>query len=275
MTAVLERDVPSAFLRWEPLLVCLLGWAMLVSIPWSAGALGLSWDALNHHIYLGWTAEHARFDRDFVAAGYQSYQFPYLYWPIYKMAALGWTGAAAGVVLATMQALALPPVWMLARACLPGTSLFDVALRGLAVVLAFSSGVVLSMLDSSQNDLLAAVPMLWALALGTELVARPSTATRAMRYVVLSGAFAGLAVAAKLSNAPLAIVLPALWALALPTLRGRLAAMVLGSVAAAAAFALAYGYWGLQLWEHFGNPVFPFFDHWFAPLRPQPGGGGS
>ena len=32
-------------------------------------------------------------------------------------------------------------------------------------------------------------------------------------------------------------------------------------------FGLVYGYWGAQLWAHFGNPVYPFYDNLFAQLR--------
>ena len=93
---VLDRPVPAALLRWEGVLVCLAAWAFFVAIPLSLGELGLGSDALNHHVYLGWTAEQHRFDRDLLGAGYQSFQSPYLYWPLYKMAVGGWTGAAAG-----------------------------------------------------------------------------------------------------------------------------------------------------------------------------------
>lgn len=268
MTEVLERQAPAALLRWEAALVMLLAWGVFLSIPLVQGSLGLSWDALNHHIYLGWIAEQPRFDRDFVAAGYQSYQFPYLYWPVYKMAAMGWTGAAAGAMLATLQVLAVPPVWMLARTCAPGGTVFDLALRWLAVVLAFLTSVVLSIFHSSQNDLMATVPLVWAVALAMEPLAQPSMTPGAVRrYVLLSGVCAGLAVAVKLSNGPFAILLPALWLVSMPGLRGRVLATALGCAATLAAFAVAYGYWGFQLWDHFGNPIFPFHDGWFAPLR--------
>lgn len=274
MKPLLERDAHPALLRHEALLACLLAWAVFVSVPLTAGSLGLSWDALNHHIYLGWTAEHPRFDRDFVAAGTQVYQFPYLYWPVYKLADLGWSGAAAGAVLATLQVLAVPPVWMLARACVPGSTVFDLALRWMAVTLAFLTSVVLSLFHSSQNDLLGAIPLVWAVALAMEPIARgPMPPAAVQRHVVLSGVCAGLAVAAKLSNGPLAILLPGLWLLGMRDLRGRLLAAALGCAATAAAFALVYGYWGLQLWEHFGNPVYPFHDDLFAPLRGRTGAG--
>lgn len=268
MTPLLERPAPAALLRWEAALVCLLAWAAFVSIPLSAGALGLSWDALNHHIYLGWTAEHPRFDRDFVAAGYQSYQFPYLYWPVYRLAMLGASGAAAGVVLASLLVLAVPPVWMLARACAPGPGLFDLALRWLAVVLAFLSSVMLSMVDSSQNDMLAAIPLVWAVALAMEpIVQRGMASGTARGYVLASGVCAGIAVAAKLSNGPLAILLPALWWMCARGLPARLRVTAIGCLATLAAFTLVYGYWGWQLWQHFGNPIFPLYDGLFAPLR--------
>jgi hypothetical protein len=266
---LLERAVPAALLRWEGALVCLVAWGFLLAIPLSLGELGLGWDALNHHIYLGWTAEQHRFDRDFLGAGYQSFQSPYLNWPVYKMAAAGWTGVSAGAVLALLHMVAVWPIWMLARACVPGGSVFDVAMRTLAVALAFVSSVVLSAFGSSMNDLLAAAPLAWSVALGMQPMARAADTGPAVarRYVVLSGLCAGLAVALKLSNGPLAVLMPGLWLLCARELRGRLEAVLLGSLGVMTGFVLGYGHWGWLLWRHFGNPVFPFYDHWFAPLR--------
>jgi len=48
-------------------------------------------------------ADHPRFDRDFLAAGYQSLTFPYLYWPVYQLAASGAGPMVTAVVLATMH----------------------------------------------------------------------------------------------------------------------------------------------------------------------------
>jgi len=266
---LLERAVPAALLRWEGALLCLVAWSLFLAIPASLGELGLGSDALNHHIYLGWTAEQHRFDRDFLAAGYQSFQSPYLYWPVYKMAAAGWTGVSAGMVLASLHMMAVWPVWMLARACVPGGALFDLAMRVGAVALALMSGVVLSAFGSTMNDVLASVPLVWAVALAVEPMARDDgmAPASARRYVVLSGLCAGLAVALKLSNGPLVVWMPGLWLLCARDYRQRLLAALLGVVGTLAGFVLGYGYWGWLLWRHFGNPVFPFYDHWFAPLR--------
>lgn len=269
----LKREIGPAALRWELPIVCLLAWLALISIPLSQGAIGLSSDALNHHIYLGWIAESPRFEQDFLAVSYQAYQFPYLYWPIYKLATSGWSGAWAGVVIATLHLAAVPPVWMLARSCMPGRTTFDMAMRVLAVIMAFLTAVVLSLLDSTSNDLLATIPFLWALALALE-PAHPGHPRwlKPAHVVVLSGLLAGVAVACKLSNGPLAVLFPGLW---IATTAGgwnvRLRLTIAGCAAILAGYVLVYGYWGTQLWSHFGNPIYPFYDHLFSPLRKMAG----
>jgi hypothetical protein len=256
-------------LRWEGLLVCLLTVALFATVPLAQGALGLGSDALNHHIYLGWTAQQHRFGLDFVAAGYQAYTFPYLYWPLYQMAAAGWSGMAVGMTLATLHAvLVAPPVWLLARACMPGATWFDLAMRVLGVALAFMTGVALSVLDATMNDLLAAAPLLWAVALAVQAMPGAGRDAEAVRRLVLfSGLCAGAAVAAKLSNGPLALLMPGLWWLCGRGLAPRVRAVALGSAATLLSFAALYGYWGWLLWRHFGNPVFPFYQPVFEPLR--------
>lgn len=248
--------------------VMLAAWVAFVSIPLGLGEIGISWDALNHHIYLGWTAEHPRFDQDFLAASYQGYQYPYLYWPVYKLSTTNLPGAWVGAVLASLHLVAVPPVWMIARTCIPGHRGFDVLMRFMAVVLAFMTGAVLSLFDSTSNDLLAATPLVWAIALGLEPLneASPSWLT-ARRAVMLSGVFVGVSVAFKLSNGPLAIIFPTLWAFSATPLKERIYHVILGCLATLAGFVVAYGYWGWQLWSHFGNPIYPFHDNWFELLR--------
>ena len=275
-SAFLDRRAPTSALRYEGMLVCLLAWAALLSIPLTLGELGLGWDALNHHIYLGWTAERHRFGQDFLGAGYQSFQSPYLYWPVYKMATSGWSGAAAGAVLATLHLVAVWPVWLLARACIPGQTVFDLSMRVLAVALALLSGVVLSAPGSTMTDVLGAAPLVWSLSLAMQPVARGTgaSAAQARRDVLISGLCAGLAVGLKLANGPLAVLLPGLWLLAGHRWRERFVSALLGCAGALVAFLLVYGYWGWLLWRQFGNPVYPFHEPFFAPLRAWLGWGG-
>ena len=260
----LERLV----VRHELLLVLVLGLAGFGSIPLWHGGMELGWDALNHHFYLGWIAEQPRFDRDFMAASSQSVQFPYLYWPVYKLAALGASGVTAGLVLAAVQATIVIPAWLLARACMPGATGFDAAMRMTAVLLALCTSAILLLVDTTSNDVLASIPLLWAMALAVAPrdPRRPAWLSD-RRSVVLSGLLAGVAVACKWSNGPLAILLPGLWLLAGQSARERIGHAAAGSAATLVAFVLAYGYWGWVLWQWFGNPVYPMAEGTFAPLR--------
>jgi len=266
----LAVEAPPVVLRWELPLLYLLVSLGLLWIPISQQGIGLSWDALNHHFYLGWTSESPRFDLDFQAALTQSYQFPYLYWPLYKMAASGWSGMWTGVVLATLHTLAVPPVWMLARTCMPGRSMFDLAMRAMGVGLAFMTGVALSQFGSTSNDLMAAIPLLWALALALSPldVGRPAWMTPG-RAAALSGFMAGAAVACKLSNGPLVlVVMPLVWLISTPgRLMTRLACIVVGGGSTLLGCVLVYGYWGSQLWALYGNPIYPFYEPLFAAVR--------
>lgn len=273
---MLARAAPRVWLRWEGVWICLLAWLAFAAIPLSLGHLGLAWDTLNHHIYLGWSAERHRFDRDFVAAGFQAMTYPYMYWPAYKMASLNWSGTAAGFVLATLHAGTVWPVWRIAKACLPGTTRFDAAMRFAAVLLALLSAVILSAMTTTITDVLSSAPLVWAIAVGLMPVSAPQTMRRsaAYRLILLSGLLAGVAVGAKLSNGVLAICMPLLWVMAGSGVRERVGLCLLGSIGAVCGAVLVFGPWGWILWEHFGNPVYPFFDHWFAPMQPAVGQGG-
>jgi hypothetical protein len=91
---------------------------------------------------------------------------------------------------------------------------------------------------------------------------------------VASGLLAGIGVAFKLSNGPIAILLPLLWCFAAKDLRARIVEAGWGCIALLCGFVLAYGYWGALLWQHFGNPMYPFYDSLFAPVRSALGWGG-
>ncbi len=264
------RSAPLWLQRWELTIVLFVMWLVFISIPLYLGEIGLSWDAMNHQIYLGWVANGSRFDKDYMAASLQSYQFPYLYWPAYKLAISGASGMTAGLVLATLHLIAVPPVWMVAKAVIPGTGVQCAAFRGAAVILAFMSAVPLQMLTVTGNDLLAAAPMLWAIAIVFKAMTDEHAESKPsfFRVALISGLLGGLAVACKLSNGPLVILLPWLFLFFQGTsLLKRIQWMVINTIAVGLGFTITYGYWGYQLWLQFGNPLYPFYDGYFEPLR--------
>jgi hypothetical protein len=255
--------------RLELPLIVLAMWLVFISVPLYLGHVGLGWDGLNHQIYLGWVADSPRFDKDYMAASLQAYQFPYLYWPVYKLAALGVSGLTAGIVLSSLHVITVPPVWMIAKALISGKDWFDIALRAAAVALAFMSAVPLKTLEATGNDLLAAAPMLWAIAFAFKAITREKSDSvpSNVRLAILSGLLGGLAVACKLSNGPLVVLVPFIFLACQGHPLERLQWMLINVAAIGVGFGVAYGYWGYQLWLQFGNPLFPFYDNLFEPLR--------
>jgi hypothetical protein len=257
--------------RVELAVVVALAAAVFLSIPLTLGRLGLSWDALNHHIYLGWAAEGGRFDKDYLAANMQATQFPYLYWPVYRLAMANASGVVAGAALALLQVLAVPPAWWVARTLLPQPGAAGAALRVAAVALGFMSAVPLKTLEATGNDLLVAIPVLWAVAFALHAMVAPVAPAARLRAAALAGLFAGAGVACKFSNGPLVILLPLVFAFATDPWSTRIHLALRCALATLIGFVITYGFWGWQLWLAFGNPMFPFADNVFAPLRAATG----
>lgn len=241
---------------FELVAVTLLAALAAASLPLMNGHLGWSWDAINHQIYLGMTAEHSRWDLDVLAASGQTYQYPYLYWPVYRMALLDAEGAWVAAAWSAAQAVCvMPPVWLATYQLLPQErGATEVAAeRVAACVLASMSIVLWASLQTTANDLLAATPLLWAVAIAL----KPSASDRRL---LLMGALFGVSVAFKLSNAVFAPLLLLWWIeLRSPYLPLRRGSYLWGG--AAIGFLVAYAPWGMQLWTHMGHPLYPLMGH--------------
>ena len=101
-----ERGVLPSSMTWAR--VAALVGSLVFAIAWTL-TLGkdVHWDAVNYHLYLGYSAIHDRFASDFFAAGTPSYINPYAYVPLYLMSAAGWHSALMAMVFAAWHGLAL------------------------------------------------------------------------------------------------------------------------------------------------------------------------
>lgn len=252
---------------WELVFLLLIVGGVFLSIPLSLGRLGLSWDTLNHQVYLGWQAESPRFDRDYMAASLQSYQYPYLYWPLYALTRTGVSGEQAGVIMALLHFVLIPPMWGISKTLIPGRGWEPAVLRIAGVIMSFASILILKAFEVPGNDLLSCAPLIYALHMALRHVGRTAIESRSlasysvMKAASVAGAMAGLSVAFKLSNGFAAVFLPLLLLLGPQGARfiERVKSMVACAAGMAIGFVLSYGYWGYLLYKEFGSPLFPFW----------------
>jgi hypothetical protein len=245
--------------------------AALFTVGWTI-ALGkdLHWDGVNYHLYLGYSALTDRFPNDFFGAGTPSYVNPYAYVPLYLMSRAGVPALWMAVAFALVHAGILWLTWELAMVVTvrdQRDTRFGFAL--LALLLVVINPVFLHGVGSTFTDLSIGVVVV-----GGWLAIAHALARSGNGSVAMAGALLGIATALKLSNAAYALAAVPVIAM-LPCSPGRrLTAELLFGTVCALTFALVALPWAWPLWREFGNPFFPFLNHWFdspdftsAPLR--------
>jgi hypothetical protein len=238
------------------LFVALIAWTLIAGKD-------VSWDVVNHHLYLPFSWLSGRFRTDLFGAGAQSYQNPIGYFPVYGLIRAGLPSWVIGIVLGGVGALVVWPLDRICRLAWPGQETADVWHRAIALALCCIAPIFLILEGTTSSDPVTSLMVIWAVALSLE-------APVDRRRAGIAGALAGLASAVKLSNLLFAFVLCLLWLLRWrlrqTDLRGTLAfgcGMLLS-------FAVFAGPWMWWLWTDFGNPVFPLFNNVFhSPYASQ------
>jgi len=244
-----------------------------VAIPLVAGVVSVAlgqdtnWDLYNYHLYNPYAMLNGKLAVDLAPAGLQSYLNPLLDVPYYVATrylpapligfATGWLHGLVFVLvlgIASRVLLDLPaedryraPLLVALAGCLTANFLSELgntmgdnttALLGLAAVLAVVSG--------------------W----GRLAPWTPG----AIRTGVAAGVLVGCAAGLKLTNAIYAVALAAALVSIPSTWPRRLQLIVVYGAGVVLGIALTGGYWFIEMWRSFGNPLFPQF----GTLVPSP-----
>ena len=260
-TASAGGQVDARLARIEPWRAFAYIMSTLLAIAWTL-ALGkdVHWDALNYHLYLGFSAVHDRFALDFFAAGPPSYINPYAYVPLYAMTAGAWPAIAIAIAFAAFHSIVL---WLTFEIALVAGvregGISRPAFALLAVLLAMLNPVLLQGVGSTMTDLSTGVLVL----AGWLAIARALRAP-SIRMAALAGVLCGAAAALKLSNAVFAAAAVPALLFASGHLAARLRTIASFCVACGIAFCAVASPWSWSLWQEFRNPVFPFLNQIFA-----------
>ncbi|WP_080934107.1 DUF2029 domain-containing protein [Xanthomonas albilineans] len=226
-----------------------------------------NWDLRNYHLYNGYAALHGRIGMDLAPAQMQSYFNPLLdmlYYTLFVDLPAPLAGFAMGVLHALAFLLLAGIVWQVLDPRLDRARLAPwLALAGLC------SAAFLSEFAGSMGDNTSALPVLGALlaALHAQRCQQAAGRGVALGWWALAGALLGLAMACKLTNVLFAFTLGVAALVAGGRPRQRIGGATVLTAVALVSFALLAGPWLLQVWQTFGNPLFPQFNsHFLAPL---------
>lgn len=249
-------------MKRESALVCLV--AMLVTATWTlVVGKDVSWDVVNHHLYLPFSLMTGRYLQDLSGAGPQSFQNPLGYLPAYLLMRVGLPGWTVGISLALLQAALI--AWPLHRICL---SLWPAAVserswRVLAMGLAWVSPAFLLVVGTTSNDPLCTGLTLLGLAGAISASAAPG-------LMLVGGLALGMAIGIKLTSGVFAIAIGCVLVVRLLTRQVTVKQVLAYTLSAGLGLLLVSGLWSVWLWRSYGNPVFPLFNQWFhSPFAPS------
>lgn len=230
-----------------------------------------NWDLRNYHWYNAHALLNGRIDLDMAPAQFQSYFNPLIDVPYYVLST-NLPGPLVGFLMGCVHGLNFILLLAIARVVIG-----DRADRARLPLLLAGAGVCgagfLSQVGNTMGDNLTALLVLGALHVimrGWDGLHKVSV--RAAGVLLASGLFMGLGTGLKLTNAPYAVALCLALLVAPASWPARIGFAFVQGCGVLAGMLASGGYWWLEMWERFGNPLFPQFNNIFkSPLAQQLG----
>ncbi len=242
--------------------------ALFVGVPLLFGVISLglgqdaNWDLRNYHWYDAYAVLNGRLDVDMGAAQTPTYYNPTLDVPFY-LAATAMPAKPFGFLLGVLQGCNFILLYLLASRTL---RLSDPRLQVLAAALVAFVGLIggghLSLVGAIFYDNIVSLFVFGAMVviLRSAAVLQHGSWPKALSRAALAGLLVGFAVGLKLPTQIFAVgVCFGLLFIPGPFLRRFLLSFVCG-LGIIAGFALLGGWWMWELWTHFANPLFPYFN---------------
>ena len=227
----------------------------------------LNWDLLNYHFYNGYLYTHGKLFSDSLAM-YQSYLDPLLN-SFYYVLISSLSPLCVNLILATLQSFALSSVFFLSIFMLRDKPTWRPFVIAAVIAGAAIEGPDFwSEIGGTMGDILLSTPIIVALLLLIRYLRGLGTESPRTRYVAIAGLFVGFVSGLKFTNLVYALAmflsLGAILLISKHVDRWRaLATMAIFALTSAAAFLLIYGHIGSLLWQHYRNPIFPYFNDIF------------
>ncbi len=218
-----------------------------------------NWDLKNYHWYNAWALLAGRLGWDLAPAQIQTYYNPVGDLPFYFLVnALPWPRHVAFWMALPAAVAVFFLVRMLALLFPVANDRANAAWIAAALAIGATGAMGQSLVGSTMNEWLSAAFLMGALWLALRALLEGGSP----RAFATAAFLAGCAVGLKLTYGVFGIAFLAAL-LTFGTWRARLERATIGAAMMAAGFLAFGGYWAWVLWREFGNPTFPYFNHWF------------
>lgn len=237
-----------------------------------------NWDLQNYHFYDPWAWLTGRiFGPDIAAAQLQTFHNPLLDVPFYAMVRADLDPRVIACVLALPTAVA---AFFLIKLCerlfreLPRKT--GAALIVAACAIGLGGAMGRSQFATTMNEWPGAMFTMAAL-YGLVRSGKLEAAADLSRFaLVATGFLAGAASGLKLTAGTYALALAIALLLRRTPIRANIGESLMFCAGVLAGLLATIGFWCWQLWNHYGNPLFPYANQWFrspwweaAPLLPR------
>ncbi|MDI1227938.1 MAG: hypothetical protein PSY14_09665 [bacterium] len=232
-----------------------------------------SWDTRNYHIYNAWAFATGRYAEgiDMMPSQGQFFFNPLLDVPFYLLSTL-MPPKAAYFILGCVQGINIPLLFMIGWLTLNiAGDMRKVAACAALALLGVFSGMGISEIGTQFNDNLTSIGILLTVLLVLRNIdfLMTENCCRVLERGTLFGLPAGLALGLKITCLPFCLGICVAALILTPDWRKCLRLAVCVGFGITLGFLLAYGHWAYYLWQHFGSPMFPFFNAVFrSPLLP-------
>lgn len=243
--------------------------------PWIGGPLffGLlalflgqdaNWDLRNYHLYNPFAWLHNRIDFDMVPAQVANFYNPLLHLPFY-WAVMNFPPMLTGFLLGAVQGLNLPILIGITRSIMDEERRRPPWQHLLAAFIGLLGAGTLAELGTTFGDNLISIPLLcglWIILTRYRQLLTDRT-IKPVLIVVAAGLLTGLAPGLKQPSAIFAVG----WCAAFLTLpvafKRRIMLAFCFGIGVLVGIAITGGFWMHELWVHYGNPLFPYFNNVF------------
>ena len=242
---------------------------MLIAVPLCFGLYSImlgqdtNWDLLNYHLYNPYSFLNNRLGFDLAPAGLQTYFNPFLD-VLYLWATGCWSPRVVGFMLGVIHGINFVILFYICKHTLKSLKISNNLSLLLAMAGILSIGFLSEVGTTFHDNIGALFCLLSVLVVVLSINSILENKKRAIWGIVLSGLVIGLGAGCKLVIAIYAMAICFSFFILPVSLINRLKFSVIFGVAVLLGLSLTEGYWFYKIWDEFGNPFFPQFNHIFS-----------